>query len=150
MQPHPRDLLDAKGPLPSPYDFVDPITWNGGPSRDNDAILKTLGLSPLKKRRKKRKVYHSLTDVEGDPEAVDADKISTNRSKKHVKVSSDPHDEGLLRFERPLLSKKKRKAKKNHDNLTTPTQMKTWTIASPTLQPVISNSLNHYSHEIYL
>ncbi len=111
IQPYPRDILDAKGPLCSPYDFVDPITWNGGPSRDNDAILKTMGLPPLKKRRKKRKVYHSLADVEGDPDAVDDDKSSTNRKKKHVKVSSDTHDEGL-KFERPPLSKKKKDGKK--------------------------------------
>lgn len=73
-----------------PYDFVDPMTFSGGPVRDeseNDRILRSLGLPPLpKKKRKKDKNDDAASDAGDNPGVPLADKKGKKRSSASAQV----------------------------------------------------------------
>jgi hypothetical protein len=95
-----------------PYDYVDPISFNRGPVRDeaeNDRILGELGLPPLPKRAKRRKKKNF--DSEDDDDNEDDDAVASNQ-KRHNKKRSSTDQKSATRK-----SKSEKKIRKDYDGM---------------------------------
>lgn len=79
-----------------PFDYVDPISFNRGPVRneaENDRILKELGLPALPKRAKRKKKKQSDSDDDNDDDDIDDDEdkedaVVASSQKHHNKKKS--------------------------------------------------------------
>jgi hypothetical protein len=96
-----------------PYDYVDPISFNRGPVRDeaeNDRILGELGLPPLPKRAKRRKKKNF--DSEDDDDNEDDDDAVASNQKRHNKKRSSTDQKSATRK-----SKSEKKSRKDYDGM---------------------------------
>jgi hypothetical protein len=97
-----------------PYDYVDPISFNRGPVRDeaeNDRILGELGLPPLPKRAKRRKKKNFDSEDDDDNEDDDDDAVASNH-KRHNKKRSSTDQKSATRK-----SKSEKKSRKDYDGI---------------------------------